>query len=134
MQGGRPLIFDDNILFRGDINTVALSGSARTIDRWFNTDGFEELTARQLGSNIRTAPRVFPDVRGQGLHLWDISMIKNVSITESVTFQMRGEFLNAFNHPQFNNPNLSPTNSNFGRITGQSNLPRNVQIGLKLLF
>ena len=26
------------------------------------------------------------------------------------------------------------TNSNFGKLTGQTNLPRNVQIGLKLIF
>ncbi len=48
--------------------------------------------------------------------------------------QLRGEFLNAFNHPQFNDPNRSTTNSNFGKSTSQNNLPRNVQIGLKLVF
>ena len=34
----------------------------------------------------------------------------------------------------FGNPNLDPTNANFGKVTGQNNLPRNVQIGLKLIF
>jgi len=138
VQGGRPILFDqtDGILFRGDLNSVALSGSQRTIDRWFNTDGFEKTTARLLANNIRTAPRVFPGVRAQGLNLWDLSMIKNFSITEQVKFQLRGEFLNAFNHAQFDFASAmrNPTNSNFGKLTGQSNLPRNVQIGLKLIF
>jgi hypothetical protein len=49
-------------------------------------------------------------------------------------FQLRGEFLNAFNHPQFGDPTTDPTNTNFGKVTSQSNLPRNVQIGLKLIF
>ena len=56
------------------------------------------------------------------------------SIAEKMKFQLRGEFLNAFNHPQFANPNTDPANSNFGKTTSQSNLPRNVQIGLKMIF
>jgi len=42
--------------------------------------------------------------------------------------------LNAFNTPNFANPNLTPSNSSFGKITGQNNLARNVQIGLKMIF
>ncbi len=134
LQTGGPLYFDDNYLFRGDRNSVAIPADQRTVDRWFNIDGFERSTARQLANNIRTAPREFPGVRAQGLNLWDLSAIKAVSIREQVRLQIRGEFLNAFNHPQFSDPNRSATNSNFGRITSQANLPRNVQIGLKLLF
>ena len=55
-------------------------------------------------------------------------------VAEKTKVQLRGEFLNAFNHPQFANPNTDPANSNFGKTTSQSNLPRNVQIGLKLTF
>ena len=57
-----------------------------------------------------------------------------VAVTEGLKFQIRGEFLNAFNHPQFADPNTDPTNSGFAKTTGQNNLPRNVQIGLKLIF
>jgi len=145
VQGGFPLRFDDNILFRGDINSVALPASQRTVDRWFKTSGFETDSRKQLSNvtkcsatsectNIRTAPRVFPNLRGQPLNQWDLSAIKNFAMGERVSFQLRGEFLNAFNHPQFSNPELSPTNSNFGKITSQSNLQRNVQIGLKMIF
>jgi hypothetical protein len=35
---------------------------------------------------------------------------------------------------QFSDPQTNPTNAAFGRITDQANLPRNVQIGLKLIF
>jgi len=35
---------------------------------------------------------------------------------------------------QFSDPQTNPTNANFGRVTEQANLPRNVQIGLKLIF
>jgi hypothetical protein len=63
-----------------------------------------------------------------------MSVLKNFAVRESVKFQVRGEFLNALNHAQFENPNLTPTNSSFGTISGQTNLPRNVQIGLKIIF
>jgi hypothetical protein len=48
--------------------------------------------------------------------------------------QLRIEFLNAFNTPQFGEPNLDPTSSSFGRVTSQVNLPRNIQIGLRWVF
>ena len=41
---------------------------------------------------------------------------------------------NALNHVQFGPPSTSPTSSSFGIITGQYNLPRNVQMALKLLW
>jgi hypothetical protein len=34
----------------------------------------------------------------------------------------------------FGEPNLDPTNANFGRVTSQVKLARNVQIGLRLTF
>lgn len=85
-------------------------------------------------SNIRVVPSRWNGLRGQGLNLFDLSLNKNFAVTETVKFQLRGEFLNAFNTPVFGNPNLDPTNANFGKVTGQNNLPRNVQIGLKLIF
>src|SRR5262249_48197796 len=88
----------------------------------------------RLANNIRTFPSRLPGFRSQPLNLWDISIIKKWPIRETMNFQLRGEFLNAFNHPQFDNPNTDPTDSNFGKITGRNNLPRNVQIGLKLIF
>jgi hypothetical protein len=61
-------------------------------------------------------------------------MIKNFTVTERVRLQFRGEFLNAFNHPQFNDPNLDPTSSDFTKVTSQNNLARNIQLALKLTF
>lgn len=87
-----------------------------------------------LASNLRYFPSRLPGLRGQNLNLWDISVMKKIKIYERLTFELRGEFLNAFNHVQFNDPETSPTSANFGRVTSQANLPRNVQIGLKLIF
>jgi len=133
-QTGRPLLFGTQYILRTDYSTVALSGKDRTVDRWFNSDGFEKASGKQLANNVRTALRVIPGVRGHGLNLCDLSVIKNISITERVKFQLRGEFLNAFNHAQFNTPSVTPTASDFGKVTSQANLARNVQIGMKLVF
>jgi len=60
--------------------------------------------------------------------------IKEYLVKEDVKVQLRAEFLNAFNHPEFNNPNVDPTSSEFGKVTSQGNLPRNIQLGVKLIF
>jgi hypothetical protein len=152
-QSGRPLdLSDRNVFYNGDPSKLRANISGSTLNRTFDTSGFYFSDAQvqtngvvdpakqrndpriNLANNIRTFPTRLPGFRGQPLNLWDISVIKNIAFTETVKFQLRGEFLNAFNHPQFEDPNTDPRNSNFGRVTGQNNLPRNVQIGLKLLF
>jgi hypothetical protein len=51
--------------------------------------------------------------------------------------ELRTEWFNALNHPQFGNINInvSPNNSAFGQITGPDvNSPREIQMALKLYF
>ena len=47
--------------------------------------------------------------------------------------EFRAEFFNAFNHPQFNNPDVTLGDANFGKITSATN-PRKGQLALKLYF
>lgn len=133
-QGGQALGFG-NALFIGNIHDITLPSSQRTAERWFNTDaGFEKSPQRQFGSNYRLMPSRFNDVRGNGPKNWDLSAIKNTSIREGLNLQFRGEFLNAFNHPVFANPNTSPTSTTFGQVTSQQGYPRRIQLGMKVLF
>jgi hypothetical protein len=152
-QSGRPIdVGGRNVYFNGDPSVLRTDISGKTVDRTFDpsifyftdaavqTNGVVDPaiqradTRIRLANNIRYFPSRLPGFRRQNLNLWDLSVIKNFSITEKLKFQLRGEFLNAFNHPQFGDPNTDPTNSNIGRVTSQSNLPRNIQIGLKLIF
>jgi len=152
-QSGRPINLESrNVYFNGDPSSLRASVTGNTVNGTFDTSGFyfhdaavqtngvddpakQRADARiNLANNIRTLPSRLPGFRGQPLNLWDLSLIKNFSITEKVKFQLRGEFLNAFNHPQFADPNTDPKSSDFGKTTGQNNLPRNVQIGLKVVF
>jgi hypothetical protein len=150
-QSGRPLELG-NLYFNGDPQTLRTRISGDHVDAAFDTSGFYFTDAIvqtngvlnpakqrndpriRLAFNLRTLPSRLAGFRGQPLNLWDISVIKNFLFNETARLQLRGEFLNAFNHPQFNNPVLDPTSSNFGRITSQANLPRNIQLGIKLIF
>ena len=80
------------------------------------------------------APRIMPNLRGPGVNNFDISVFKNVRIHERVRVQFRAEAFNAFNRVQFANPATGITANTFGRISGQQNSPRDIQLALKLLF
>jgi hypothetical protein len=155
-QSGRPIdLRDRNVVYLGDPSKLRAEISSANADpsrKVFDVSGFYfhdaavqtngvDDPAKQradqriaLNNNLRYFPSRLPGFRGQNLNLWDISIMKKIRIYERLQFELRGEFLNAFNHVQFNDPETNPTNGNFGRITSQANLPRNVQIGLKLIF
>ncbi|MGH9801900.1 MAG: TonB-dependent receptor domain-containing protein, partial [Blastocatellia bacterium] len=152
LQGGRPITIG-NVYYNGDITKLKTSINNKGIDNTtFDISGFYFTDAAvqtngvvdpvkqradpriSLTTNYRVMPSRFSQFRGDNLNLWDLSVSKNFVFTEKIRLQLRGEFLNAFNTPNFGDPNLSPNSSNFGKITGQNNLARNVQIGLKLIF
>jgi hypothetical protein len=151
MQTGR--VFNlGNLYFSGDPSSLKADYSGDTNDPVFDTSGFyfhdaavqtngvadpakQRADARKnLASNIRYFPSRIDGMRGQGLHLWDISVVKQVRFGDRVRAQFHVEFLNAFNHPVFNNPNTTPSNANFGKVTSQNNLPRDIQLAAKIVF
>jgi hypothetical protein len=74
---------------------------------------------------------------GPGQFDWDISLTKNTvvgGIHENATLEFRAEFFNAFNHPQWSNPNTTVSSSAFGSITSEVVGPRIIQFALKYLF
>ncbi|HXW07081.1 MAG TPA: TonB-dependent receptor, partial [Vicinamibacterales bacterium] len=151
LQSGRPIDFG-NVYFNGDPDSLKTDYSGDTNDPVFDTSGFYfhdaavqtngvDDPAKQrndqrirLANNVRYFPSRPANVRGQGLHLWDISIVKRVEFTDRVRMQFHVEFLNAFNHPVFNNPTTDPTNANFGKVTSQNNLPRDIQLAAKIVF
>lgn len=81
---------------------------------------------------------------GPGYWNWDMSGMKTFPIHESAKLQLRADFINAFNHTNLSNPNVSlpdirdtpkniNENPNFGLIkSGIGN--RTIQLALKLIF
>ena len=73
-------------------------------------------------------------LRAHGVRNFDLSLFKNFVVRAGVTAQFRIEALNAFNRVQFSGANTSVTSTSFGVITGQANAPRQLQLGLKVLW
>ncbi len=102
---------------------------------WFNPAAFlapppDSGFYGNLGRNCLTGP---------GTATWDFSMLKNTTLHDRLSLQLRAEFFNMLNRPNFNTPNLvvftpsglSPT---AGVITGTSTTARQVQFAVKLLW
>ncbi|MFB3828617.1 MAG: carboxypeptidase regulatory-like domain-containing protein [Bryobacteraceae bacterium] len=126
---GEPLSWGNVIYYGG-----ALNYNPRGVDGAFDTSRFNTDSRQQLGQNIRLFPTRFNNLRQNGPNNIDLSILKDTAIKERVKLQFRTEFFNALNHVQFGMPNVSPTSSSFGRITSQYNLPRTVQMALKLVW
>jgi len=88
----------------------------------------------RLVNNVRYFPSKLDGLRSPKLNLWDISVIKQLRVNDRVRGQLHAEFLNAFNRAIYANPNTDPTNADFGKVTSQTNLPRDIQLAFKLIF
>ena len=125
--------FGDSILF-APLNQILLPSDQRSIYQWFNTSAFDTNTADQRANDVRVLSSRFSGIRGPGISMMDLSALKNTRLKEGINLQFRAEFINALNHPQFSDPSTSVTSKSFGTITGTSQLPRTVQLALKVVF
>jgi len=140
-QSGFPIGIG-NIYFNGDLRALKTHISSSTV----TTSVFDRSPFYigdvvnpgdpniQLQYNIRTLPSQVAWFRGQGLNNWDVSLAKKFTIREEMKLAFRAEAFNLFNHTLFQNPNMTPSSSNFGKVAGVSNAPRYLQLGLKLTF
>jgi hypothetical protein len=154
LQGGTPFSAVD---FEND---TSLTGEFS--DRWnvigdpssipnFSTSGpvpVEQVLSQPAFGNFGNAGRnIF---RGPSLKNWDFSLVKTWKATERFSVQLRAEFFNILNHPNFANPAILFNNDlgildTFGLVTATPDVaganpvigtggPRNIQFGLKIRF
>jgi len=111
------------------------------IGQWFNPNDF---TVNAVGTFGNTGKNV---LRGPGFFNTDMAAIKNTKIGDRVALQLRAEFFNVTNHPNFAAPANSVGSPGFGQIGGTlgSNAyggptsygtaqPRTMQFGVKTTF
>jgi hypothetical protein len=109
------------------IQDPRLKGPTGKANMYFDKAGF---TSEVIGT-FGTSSRSF--FHGPGFNNFDIGLHKDTKIHERAELQIRAELFNAFNHAQFNNPNGSFTNSNFGFVTSARS-PRIGQVSAKILW
>jgi hypothetical protein len=124
LLGASPVGCRPNLV--GDPNADA----PHTFNEWFNTSAFAAPDATQ--TTVGTSRP--GSVRGPGFWRTDLSLFKNIKISERFTGQLRWETFNTFNHT---NPicctSLSAISASFGKISSTRD-PRIMQIGMKLNF
>jgi hypothetical protein len=114
-----PLLGWGNLFYYGNVDTFGKDASnvAQSLDQWFNTGLQFEKNANNTPAafHVRVFPRVFNELRADGLKQWNANLVRNFRIWENVKLQMRADVINLQNRSQFAGPDLSPTSSTFGR-------------------
>jgi hypothetical protein len=112
-----------------------LPSGERTVKRWFNPDCFP-LPPTQTDAGGPFTPfgnAANGTIVGPGTLNFDISVFKTIHLTEQMKFEFRGEFFNAFNHPQFYNPSSGVPSSVAGEIFNARDA-RQIQLALRFIF
>ena len=76
-------------------------------------------------------------VEGPGQANLDVALSKTIALNwpiENSSIELRAEFFNALNHPQFTNPDTNFSSPTFGVISSTSVNPRVGQVAIKLMF
>jgi hypothetical protein len=85
----------------------------QSINDWINPAAFAQPAAFTFGD----APRFLSNLRAPGFVNFDTGIQKWWRITESKRIQFRFELFNAFNHPNFFEPDTNLGDATFGTIT-----------------
>ena len=154
VQSGAPLTLTDrragSVYGRTGVASITLCPGATyqgiqtigqestRLNQWFNKQAI--CTAPVVGSDGlatgygNTGQSI---INGPGQNDWDVSLGKATrigGIHEDAQLQLRVEFYNALNHPQFANPGTTFGTASFGVITQTSVAPRLIQFGAKYVF
>jgi len=108
----------------------SLSGSARTIDKWFDPTAYAVPSPARLGTCGRNT------LRGPSLTNFDMGLARTFSFFgEGRNLEIRWEMFNMFNTPQFALPERNISNTaGVARITALAGDPRIMQFAAKFTF
>ena len=99
----------------------------RTISQYFNTAAFAKPAANSFGNAGRNI------LHGPPLRNLDLALSRSFQVSERAVLQLRGEFFNALNHPNFGLPSATADSTSFGTVVTALD-PRQVQAAAKIIF
>jgi hypothetical protein len=151
IQTGRPIpivdSFDNSNRFYFNQRPNVVPGVDPILPHWTPATGCLNPAAFSQPANGTFGDLGRNSVFGPGYANWDFSISKNTQLTERLNLQLRAEFFNILNHPNFALPNhnITPGVGPIGVITqtpdvAQTNPglggggPRVIQLGVKFLF
>ncbi len=115
LNGGDPEVF-------GDIGPGQL---------YFDPSVFSVPAQNTWGNMTRN-----DSINGPGYWNVDLSLMKRMRFGGRVVVELRADAFNAFNHPNFGQPNGTLGSAQFGQVTGMAGayIPRLVRFGARVIF
>lgn len=154
LQSGEPLNFG-NVFYSGDPSKIrfhyknSLVGTGTPMvdvsgfylptdangNAWTSAAAQRADPRIQLAYNTPYFPRSIGNTRALGWKSIDLSAKKKVRISDRISAESSVNFINAFNHPWFSSPALTPSAATFGTLNGsQQNNPRYIQLNARIIF
>ncbi|MGH9328768.1 MAG: carboxypeptidase regulatory-like domain-containing protein [Terriglobia bacterium] len=101
---------------------------SQQLNEWFNTADFVVPALGEIGNSGVGI------LNGPGLFDTDVSLMRMLPIHERLSLELRADFFNVFNNPNFGQPVANVTSSAFGRISSSNpnTFSREVQFGAQL--
>jgi hypothetical protein len=123
-----------------ELHNVSLYAPHRTTAQWLNPNAFPYMNLQTAAGNgigrFGNAP--VGGVVGPGTEIFSMSLMKNLAITEKSKFQFGLEAANAFNHRNYEPPNMQVDSSAFGSITALQTAegagPRSLELSGRITF
>ena len=103
---------------------------AKRLSKYFDVSDFSQPAPFTYGNS----PRELGNLRAPRFVDTDLSGIKMFPIHKRVNGEFRAEAFNLFNHPTFGPPDTSFGDGRTGSINSQVNLPRQIQLAVKVLW
>jgi hypothetical protein len=106
------------------------NSGAHTQQQWFNTTAFAIPSPYTYGNE---KPNALTSNWGRNL---DLSLFRqfHIGLGEHRYFEFRAEAFNLFNTVQFAPPSSTLGGTNYGVVTAQQNVPRQIQFALKFYY
>jgi hypothetical protein len=111
---------------------ISVHRAAFTNQPFLNAACFADPGDQQAGN----APRYFSNIRADGIHNFDVSFSKNITVVHENQLELHADFFNFTNTPRFAFPAFAYEDPSFGIVnsTAAGYTPRHTQFGVRYQF